>query len=135
MSVRKEVRVLVVEDQAEQFDSLNEYADMYHSSYNVICKRADSSFTAKELMRTWHPSVVLLDAHVTDDDGGDQIGYFSDAGVAVVVMSRVRSAKIEESAINKGAAAYISKSENPDDVEALLELLGAVSPEIGESHH
>lgn len=135
MSGRKEVRILVVDDQVEQFDSLNEYAEMYHADYQVVCQRADSPISAREMMRTWNPSVVLLDVHVTEEGGGDQISYFSDAGAPVVVMSRVRSQNIEESAMSKGAMAYVSKSDNPDDVEALLELLGAVATTVGSPRH
>ena len=63
-ALRKEIRLLVVDDHVEHFEQLQEMAGLYHPEYQVECKLASSAGEAVHLAASWGASVVLLDLHV-----------------------------------------------------------------------
>ena len=132
MSMRKKVRLLVVDEQARFCELVQEIADLASHMYDISCEFTDSGSRARELVRDWDPSVILVDAHLSDINSCEFVNDCRDVRAPVVVTSEERSSSIEESAREWGASGYFTKSESVEDVEKLvLELASLAS---GEAH-
>lgn len=127
-ALRKEVRLLVVDDHGEHFEQLREIAEMYHPEFRVECKLASNAVEAVCLASSWRASVVLLDLHVISS-ALDLVKQLATQGTAVVATSDTRLPELAETASEYGAVGYLSKSDNPDDIEALLAFVAGVSVE------
>ncbi len=127
--LRKEVRLLVVDDHGDHFEQLQEIAEMYHPEYRVECRLASSAGEAVDVASSWGASVVLLDLHVISD-ALDLLRQLSMQGATVVATSDTRLPELEGTASEYGAVGYLSKSDNPDEIEALLGYVAAVSKQV-----
>ena len=134
MAVRKYVKLLVVDDQREQFEQIQDLADMYSSDYSVECKLASSDEEARGLLSTWRPSVILLDIHLTGSKGFDLLSYLSDKGAPVVATSEIRIADMTDTAEQYGAVGYRPTGDSQEEVELLMDYLAAVSV-VSEGTH
>jgi len=126
VALRKEVRLLVVDDHVEHFEQIQEFAEMYHPEFRFECKLATSAFEAVDISSSWGASVVLLDLHVISS-ALELMEQLSAQGAAVVATSDVRIPEFAETAGEHGAVGYLSKSSNPDDIEALLSYVASVA--------
>lgn len=122
---RKKVRLLVVADDESHEDHdyykhLKEVADLSSHIYEITCNITHSGKEGLELINSWQPTVILVDAHLSDINSCEVVTVGSKQEVPVVVVSDHRNAEIEESAISLGAKGYISKSDTPEDVETAL---------------
>jgi DNA-binding NarL/FixJ family response regulator len=63
----------------------------------------------------------------------DLVKQLATQGTAVVATSDTRLPELAETASEYGAVGYLSKSDNPDDIEALLTFIAGVSVE-GSPH-
>lgn len=131
---RKQVKLLIVDDQPDHIESLRAHTEMYYSNFALECNFVKTAKAALQELKKWSPSVVLLDAHTRDLKSLEIIERFTLNGVSVIVTSRVRSDEIEESALEYGAAAYLPMSENPDDMEAMIEAIAAASQPAAQNH-
>lgn len=73
------------------------------------------------------PAVVLLDVHLPDGCGLDEVRLFAEAGAAVMVMSNLARPEQRARAVANGAAQVVTK---PLDMGSLLELAQALR--VGE---
>ena len=126
VALRKEVRLLVVDDHVEHFEHLQEFAEMYHPEYRVECKLATNAGEAVDLATSWGASVVLLDLHVISS-ALELVKQLSAQGAPVVATSDSRLPELGETAGSYGAVGYLSKSTNPEDIEALLTFVAGFS--------
>ena len=134
MEKKKQVKLLIIDDQPDHIATLREHTEMYNANYSLECNFVKSTKAAIEALRNFQPSVVLLDAHTKDLKGLEIIERFNHNGASVVVTSRERSDDIEVSALEHGAAAYVPMSENPDDMDLMMETIAAVALP-GEQNH
>lgn len=125
-ALRKEVRLLVVDDHEEHFDQLREIAEMYHPEYHVECRLVSSAIEAVDIAASWRASVVLLDLHVISS-ALELLKQLATQGTAVVATSDTRLPDLAETASEYGAVGYLSKSDNPDDIEHMLAFVAGVS--------
>ncbi len=132
-SVRKEVRLLVVDDTPEHFELLAEVAEMYNPEYRVECRLVSTAFETFEAVGEWQPSVVLVDLHSVADALA-VVRQLAEQGRSVVATSQHRSSELSSVADQYGAVGYLSKSDNPDDVEALVEFVATVSSPPDPNH-
>lgn len=133
IGLRKEVRLLVVDEQEEHFDLIQEVAEMYHPEFKVECKLATTAGEAVDLAASWQASVVLLDLHVISR-ALDLLQQLSAQGAAVVATSDTRLPELCETAESYGAVGYLSKSSNPEDIESLLSFVASVSNPSPPTH-
>ena len=132
MSMRKKVRLLVVDEQNKFCDLVREIAELSSHLYDITCEFTESGERALELVKKWDPSVILVDAHLHDVNSCDLVKDCRDARAPVVVTSEEKSVAIEEAARGWGASGYVTKSESMEDVERLvLELADIATAE----HH
>ena len=83
---------------------------------------------------SWKPSVILLDAHLQDVNSFEVLDSCREGRATVVVASDVCSREIMDSARDHGASGYVTKSESPEEIEALLFELATVSAPIEVEH-
>ncbi len=134
MSNKKNVRLLVVDDSKRYSEVIQEWAETSPPEYNLSFEFADSEAQTIEMINSWDPSVVLLDAHMPSIDTFDVLERYLAGAVPVIITSGSKSKAIEESAREKGAVGYFAKSENPDELEFLLNSIGSVSIEFATKH-
>lgn len=129
-TLRKEVRLLVVDDQLDHYEQIVEFAEMYHPEFKVECKLATNSGDAVTMASSWNASVVLLDLHAISS-ALELVQQLSHQGSAVIATSDNRLPELSETASHYGAVGYICKSYNPDDIEVLLSFAASVSSPSG----
>ncbi len=123
----------MVDDTPDHFELVAEVADMYSPDYRIECRLVSTSFETFEAVGEWHPSVVLVDLHSVADALA-VVRQLAEQGRSVVVTSEHRSPELSSVADQYGAVGYLSKSENPDDVEALVEFVATVSNPPDPNH-
>lgn len=133
VGLRKEVRLLVVDEHEEHFELIQEVAEMYHPEFKVECKLATSAGEAVDLASSWQASVVLLDLHVISS-ALELLQQLSSQGAAVVATSDTRLPELSGTAENYGAVGYLAKSSNPEDIESLLSFVASVSSPSSPTH-
>jgi len=139
VSNRKKVRLLIIGDgnAAEEqgyYAHLKECADLSSHIYEITYNFTQSGVEALKLIGSWEPTVILVDAHLDDMNSFDIVTHSRSQSVPIIVASDYKSTEIEESALSLGAAAYVSKSDNPDDVELLLERIAEIADELATRH-
>jgi DNA-binding NarL/FixJ family response regulator len=130
---RKEVKLLVVDDQAEHFAHLQEAAEIYHVDYAIECRMASSRDEALEMAANWHPTVVLIDLHVVSD-ALNLLSQIAEIGPAVVATSESRIPDIPEKVAQYGAVGYVTKSDTAEDIESVLHYIASVAAPMPTSH-
>ena len=120
MSKRKQVRLLVVDEQTEFCELIQEIAELASHKLDIRCEFTDCATEASKLAVEWSPSVILVDADLSSINSQELVRSFKDVQAPVVVTSQVQSRTIEESARHWGASGYVAKSEHHADVERLV---------------
>jgi CheY-like chemotaxis protein len=133
-TTRRVVKLLVVDDHVEQFDHINAFAEMYHPDFKVECRIAQTTDEAVSVAGEWIPSVVLLDLHIAGAQGKELLQSLRAYGAAVVATSASRIPELARAAEDYGAVAYVQKSDNPEDVEALVQYLASISSDSEPVH-
>ena len=132
--MRKMVRLLIIDDSARYSDLVRGCADMWNEGYVVECEHAGTAEVAFELMRCWRPSVVLLDAFLPDMVYTDFLERCRTVEAPFVVMSDHPVDGIAESVLEKGAFGYVPKSEDPEDIEFILDKIAEISEDFWAEH-
>jgi CheY-like chemotaxis protein len=132
-SLRKQVKLLVVDDHSEHFTQVQEVAAMYHADFDFECRLVSDSSQALEMAAEWRPSVVLVDLHLIADTL-DVLGKIAQQGPVVVATSETRIPELPEKLSQYGAAGYLTKSEALEDVEALLSYVASIAPGAPTEH-
>lgn len=80
---------------------------------------------AKEALKNEHPSMMLLDNHLSDGLGIDFIPFVRShyPSVRIIMITAFDGREEKEKALSRGASAFISKPFTQDDIlEAMQEL-------------
>jgi CheY-like chemotaxis protein len=124
VAAEKRVRTLLVDDVAELRALLR--LTLEESGFRVVGEAGDG-VEAVELAREHRPELVLLDVSMPVLDGMEALPLVLEASPAssVVILSSVEAGRLEEAAFERGAAAYLEKGIEPDDL--VRELLAVVA--------
>jgi len=120
MNYGRELRLLVVHDQKDFCDFFREQVDLNRHLYKIDCQCTTSGRQALELIREWAPTVVLLDAHISDINSFQVLDGCKSREVSVILTSESVSSEIEKSAQKHGACGYCQSFDDPDLIEQLL---------------
>ena len=129
-----EVRVLIVDEHETYCKQLSELAEFVGRSVKVACEHARSGAEALEMMESWQPSIVLVDAYIPDMNCFDLVHHCLQGLFPVIVASENPSHEIETSAYERGASGYVIKSEDPDELEMLLMEIASFSEADSYTH-
>lgn len=124
------VRLLVVDEEPGYFGELCEWAEICSHQYKIECQFADSKQRVDELLKTWAPSVVMLDLHIPDLPCFDILNGCLGHAIPVIATGRAISPELEHSALARGAIAYLPKTSDPEELERILHFVANVS-ELG----
>ncbi len=119
----KYARVLIVEDDEAQ----QAIFAGYFRQHEFRCEIANSIATAKKVLALFTFDAVLLDMRLGEEDGMDLVPYIAREYpfTKVIVMSAGGSIDLAVDAMDKGAASFISKSNNPQKIaEELKKRIG-----------
>jgi DNA-binding NarL/FixJ family response regulator len=133
VGVRREIKLLVIDDHSDHFELIQAFADMCSSQYAFECKLATDEHSAQELIDGWEPSVALVDVHLVAS-GLELIRALTHKGTAVIALSEARIPHLADTAQAYGALGCFTKSDNPDDIEVLLAYMASVAPLSVVSH-
>ncbi|MCO6429833.1 MAG: response regulator [Deltaproteobacteria bacterium] len=136
---RKQVRLLIIGDEAVEeggsyYGQLKECAELCRHLFDITCNVAASGESGMKLIQGWEPTVVLLEAHLSDISSLDILRCGNENSIPVVVTSHYRSHEIEETFTQGGAAAYLPKTDDPDDFEQILHKIVNVASEAKITH-
>ena len=131
--LRKEVRLLVVDDHGEHFAQLLAAAEEYHADFSIECKLVSNAEEALEATSDWHPSVVLVDLHVIATTL-DLLTQLAEIGPSVVATSESRIAEMSEKVARYGAVGYVTKADSTEDVESVLSYLASLASPAPVAH-
>jgi DNA-binding NarL/FixJ family response regulator len=120
------VRTLLVDDVSE-FRALLRLT-LEESGFRVVGEAANG-VEAIELAREQQPELVLLDVSMPVRDGMEALPLILAVSPAscVVMLSSAEADQLEEAAVEQGAAAYLEKGIEPDDL--VRELRSALASE------
>ena len=114
------VKLLVIDDFSSFFEIISHYADICSHLVRIECKYAACESEALGIIKEWDPSVVLVDLYLPDLNGFDFVERYRDMLPPIIITCESRSRELEERARLRGASAYLQKSDNPDDMEYVL---------------
>ena len=134
MEVRKSVRLLVVDEQQGYFEQVRDYAELCSHQFDIECAYARTEVEARIKMKSFLPTVIMIDAHLPDVGDLRCIQDYQQGFAPVIVTSDHRSIEIEEAARENGAHAYVTKSDQPEELELLLFKISVIAGEIAEIH-
>lgn len=127
------LRLLVIDEQISFSKLLSEWSELCEHQYSIECRYAQSGKVGLEMMKSWLPSVVIVDVHLPDMHSFDIIEQCSKTRAPVLVMSESGSVDIENSVLARGAHAFIVKGEDPEALEDLLATVVDIS-DTGVTH-
>lgn len=130
MADKQRLKVLVLDEHREYFERIRDCAEMCRHQFIVDCQYSDNQESAQSIVKTWQPGLVLVDAHIPSFNSIEFVKVCSDQQLPVVVTSETPSDDISESARKNGAHGYVPKSEDVEEIEALLQQLLSL---VGES--
>ena len=132
---RKKVRLLVVDSEPDYQRHLREIIDLCSHQYEIVAEFASSGGgAARQLLHRFEPSVVLFDVHAADREGVELLRGCSDLEVPVIATAESRNHEVEEQALRNGAIAFITRSEDPDDIESILHTAAHVAGDLQPRH-
>jgi DNA-binding NtrC family response regulator len=134
MELRKQVRLLVLEGEPEYQRHLQEIIDLCSHQYDIVAEFASSGGAARKALESFGPSVVLMDMHAADREAMALMKGCHEREVPVVATGEPRSREVEEQALKNGAVVFITRSEDPDDLEVVLHTLASVAGQSQVRH-
>lgn len=135
MPAKKKVRLLVVDDHEQYCELIRHSSEMWSSAYEIECEFASTLNEAVSKIGEWAPTVILMDAYVSETDGLKLIDLMKDTSVPLVVTSETGSSDLRESVLARGASEYISKSQDPDAIESMLCKMALLAAEQADCLH
>ncbi len=134
MTTAREVRLLVVGEQKNYFELIKEQAELCSHHFSITCKHATTAKNAIESLSSFAPSVVMLDVHLSGMNAFDILEKCKQQSASVIITSEKHSPAIERSARDRGATAYVTNSENPEEIEELLTRISQLAVDIKIEH-
>lgn len=123
----RRLRVLVIDDQPSAGAQIEEQAEVLGQHCELDVRQVGSENDILQIVWSWKPSVVLLNAHVMVGNSLAILDELRDGCAPVVITSLYNSKTIQESVRQRGAAAYVSGQGNPEYWEQLMASLESVS--------
>ena len=124
VTTARRFRVLIVEDDSDILEILSTL--LVHRGYSVTT--ADDGYQALRRIAAEPPDIILLDVMMPGFDGWDVMAEMRDQALRtpIVVVSALDNAR--QRAMDFGAAAFLSKPFDLDDVLRLVENLVPKKP-------
>ena len=124
---KKSIRVLVIDEGSEFFDQVQDHADLNSHHFDMACRLVTKISEVADMIRSWNPSVVMLDVANSPQNSAEIAKGCSQMEVPLIVTGYSHNKEIQASIEKIGAIAYIVKSEDPEDIEQVVELLATVA--------
>ena len=128
-SDRKSIRVLVVDEASDYFDQVKDHADLNSHHYQMACRLVTKVTEVAEMIRSWNPTVVVLDVANSPTKSAEIAKGCSQREVPLVVTGYTHNKEIQAAIEKIGAVAYVVKSDDPEDLEQVVQLLATVARE------
>lgn len=130
MEIRKEVRLLIVEDHDHCRQYFQDAVDTWHPQFRIECAFAKNLGEALEYIATWNPSIIMLDAYFGESGCFDALNDWKPQDVPIVITSELPIEGIRESVLQKGALEYFAFSDDPEDIDLVLESVAYLAAEV-----
>ena len=114
------MKLLVIDDCLEFRELVEEYSELCRHQFGLRCRSSDPGEIALEKIAAWLPELILVDAHAVQGGAAEIEALRSASNAQIVVTSEHLSPEIGAAAARWGAAGYIKKSRDPDEMELFL---------------
>lgn len=131
---RKYIKLLVIHDQPSEVEQITDWAEMNDHLFSVEIQFTNIAEKAYELIGSWNPSVIMLDAHLTDENSFEVLNRVKDNAIPIVMTSEHNSNEIGQSAIENGADMYFSFGDDPEFAEYFLMYMAELAVPSEISH-
>lgn len=131
-TIRKDVRLLVVDEQEDFCRLLEEIADFWHGAFSMECQFASTLPEAFEHFESFQPTVVMIDLHLSDLGDLSLLQSCTAEGIPVLFSREGYGSHPDNSnslseLSEKAASEVIQKSADPDEIQIMLERLAQFS--------
>ena len=131
---KKSIRVLVIDEGGEYFQQVQDHANLNSHHYKMACRHTTEISEVADLLLSWDPTVVIIDVAHSPFCSAQVAKGCSDREVPLVVTGYIHNKEIQEAIEKIGAIAYVVKSEDPDDLDDVVQLLATVAREETAIH-
>lgn len=132
--MRKEVRILIVNEQEEYFKLISSHAEDYLHGCDVSCTHAGSGKEARSILSHWLPTIIVLDAYLDDVNSVEIIKEIQGDHLPVIVTSEHFSSEIDKSVKENGACAYLVAGDSQNSLETLFGKIVELSSDPSYTH-
>jgi len=127
------VRLLVVDEQESYCELIRKSADIGDMAFEVVCEHAASAAEAIRKIADWEPTVILVDAYLPDMNSLEFLEQCRGTSPLIVASEHI-SPSTEESVLSRGASAYIPKTQDPDELDIILQKIAWLAAEYSTTH-
>lgn len=117
---KKEVRLLLIQEANSFREFFVDWIELSTHFYQIKHISAETGNEGLELLYTWCPSVVVIDAHIADLNCFTLIEECRKNCIPVFVTSKEQSSEIEFSAQQSGATGYFPAMDDPAMLDQFL---------------
>jgi len=132
--MRKQIRLLIVDDSPGYSELLKDSSDIWNEYYEVLVTHVATASEAVHQIAAGGAHVVMVDAHLSCINTLEFVKEVSCSSLPIVVMSEGCSTELEVTVREWGAADYIAKTADPDEVENTLMRLAELSTDTLHVH-
>lgn len=130
---------MVIGDDAESqvndyFVHFKDFTEINRHLYDLKCNFVKLGKVALKEIGKWEPTIILVDAHLTDINCCDILERCRREHLPVILTSDYRLSEMEKSIEALGASAYVPKADSPDDFESLLNKIADLAEETRIRH-
>jgi len=130
----RSIRLLVVDEHRGYTDLVDEAASVWGELVDIQCEFVSSAVEALERLGSFKPNVIMVDAYISDMNCLDFLDLCRDGLAPLIITSQHPSSSLCESVLSHGASAFVPKTEDPDELEAVLEKIIRIAVEGPLTH-
>ncbi len=126
------IKVLVIEDHPIVRDGCQR---IFNRRSDIEMSEASSGAAGLDLNKTLSPDVIILDVGLPDTSGFDIIPSLlsENAKARILVLSMYGTSSFVTSALEKGAAGYITKNDDPNTILTAIDKMLAGETYLGQA--
>jgi len=128
------VRLLVVDEHLAYADLVENAASVWGELVDIQCEFVSTAVEALERLSSFQPNVIMLDAHLSDMNCLDFLDLCRDGLAPLIITSQHPSSSLCDSVLSHGASAFVPKTDDPDEIEVVLEKIIRIAVEGPLTH-
>jgi DNA-binding NtrC family response regulator len=131
---KEKIKVMLVDENPEFFEIVKDQIELHSHQFDIACRHIEEVANAAEALSSWRPNLVVLDYSNSPLMAAKLVKDCHHCEVPLIITGEIMNKEVEEAVQRIGALAYIVKSEDPDELEKVIELFAAAAKETAPVH-